>query len=82
MIKGNMNLLKELLKEKNIEETAEQIIMSRYDIAIDLNVEESNLNITPEEKKELKKLKEEAGKLFQEVKEKTKNIEIETNLTI
>lgn len=79
MLKENMNLLKELLKEKNIEQKVEQIVMSAHHIAIDLNVEESNLNITPEEQKELRKLKEEAGKLFQEVKEKTKNIEMETN---
>lgn len=74
MIKENMNLLKETLKENNIEENIKMIVGLENLITVSLNVDESNLNITPEEKKELKKLRQEATELSKEVEKKLKSI--------
>lgn len=74
MIKENMNLLKETLKENNIEENIKMIVGLENLITVSLNVDESNLNITPEEKKELKKLRQEATELSKEVEKKLNSI--------
>lgn len=75
IIKENMNLLRKLLKEKDIEENDKMIFELQNSIGITLNADESNLNITSEEKEELKKLRQEAIELSKEVEEKLKNIE-------
>lgn len=73
-IKESMNLLKKLLKEKETEENAEMMFELQNDLGITLNADESNLNITPEEKEELKKLRQEAIELSKEIEEKRKKI--------
>lgn len=74
-IKENMDLLKKLLKEKAIDKNDKMIFELQTYIGTALNVDESNLSITSEEKKELKKLREEAIDLSKEVEKKLKNIE-------
>lgn len=74
-IKENMNLLRKLLKEKETKDNAEMMFELQNSVGITLNADESNLNITSEEKEELKKLRQEATELSKEVEEKLKNIE-------
>lgn len=74
IIKENMNLLRKLLKEKDIEENNKMIFELQNSIGITLNADESNLNITSEEKEELKKLRQEAIELSREIEEKLKSI--------
>lgn len=73
-IKENMNLLRKLLKEKETKDNAEMMFELQNSVGITLNADESNLNITSEEKEELKKLRQEATKLSKEVEEKLKSI--------
>ena len=70
-----MNLLRKLLKEKETKDNAEMMFELQNSVGITLNADESNLNITSEEKEELKKLRQEAIELSKEVEEKLKNIE-------
>ncbi|MGL5356969.1 MAG: hypothetical protein ACRDAQ_10605 [Cetobacterium sp.] len=69
-IKENMNLLEEMFKEKDVENNTEMMFELQNTIGITLNADESNLNITPEEKAELKKLRQEATELFEKMKKK------------
>ena len=69
-----MNLLRKLLKEKETKDNAEMMFELQNSVGITLNADESNLNITSEEKEELKKLRQEATKLSKEVEEKLKSI--------